>query len=496
MKTSPQGEYVQVPTYEVDPMSKELGAQYVAQYPAQYVAQYPVQYPVQYMDPASVALTADMGGMAYVGMDAAAAALPNAQLAAAKSMAYLMRMESMGFCGVEKASVYGAAVAIPQVARSAGWSTTLCGLAIRSYLFLLLNIFIQFFLLAVINEEMHVVNAFAGHPHLCDFGAAIDKCPGGPNCKGPGGSTYTFARNYGFTTWSTRMFVRDSLRQLFPHRADDVDSFADPGEYGLEDYYCRLACCLVFVMGVVDDLKGTVGLLTLLIHVPTAAEPWIKYEVPDWDHKEKAKKMHGWTELDLVKYEVAGIPMHWKIMNFFFIFCPKCWIWWTLTSCGFHFLMETAGIVDLVVNCMALTFVLSVDEMVFEKLATVAAKHIMGALQDKPLFPEPDEESEADHHSLLRFQIDEFGHNYWRLLWLVIPKRLLLILGVLGFFVCKYYYQYCERSEDGSWVSKAVYVPKEVPYNPLSFIYGLWLEMSDEPVWPLKNPLHVRDDGG
>mmetsp|Transcript_104254 Transcript_104254/g.270240 ORF Transcript_104254/g.270240 Transcript_104254/m.270240 type:complete len:463 (+) Transcript_104254:173-1561(+) len=455
-----QGEYTQIPTDETDvPVPGVPGVEYQEPY-------YP---PPEYHT--------------------------NAQLAAAKSMAYLMRMEALGYCGVEKSSVYGAAVAIPQVARSADWSTTLCGLAIRSYIFLFLNLFLQFFLLAVINEELHIMSPFAGHPHLCDFGASVGKCPDGPNCKGPAGSTYTFARTYSFSQWSTRMFIRDALRQLFPHKAEDIDVYADPGEWGLEDYYCRLACCFIFVMGVVDDLKGTMGLLTLLTHTPTAGEPWIKYEVPDWEEKEKAKQVHGWTELDLVKYEVAGMPLGWKIMNFVFVFLPKCWIWWTLTSVGFHFLMETAGIVELVVNCMALTFILSIDEMVFEKLATVAAKHIMNSLQDKPLFELPDEENEVDESSLQRFQADEFGHHRWKLLCLVLPKRLLIILGVLAFFTCRYYYQYCDRTEDGSWVSKAVYTPKTVPYNPLSFIYGLFLDLADDPVWPLKHPLRA-DDGG
>lgn len=424
------------------------------------------------------------------------AKLANARLAAAKSMAYLLRMEAVGYCGVEKSSVYGAAVAIPQVARSVGWSTTLMGLAIRSYMFLALNIFMQVFLLAVINEEMHISNAFAGHVHLCDFGAAIDKCPDGPNCRGPDGTTYTFKRSYGFDSWTTRMFVRDALSQLFPDRREEVDRYADPGEYGLEDYYCRLMCSFIFMMAVVDDLKGTIGMLTLLTHLPTDEGVWIRYEVPEWESKDRAKKVHGWTELNLVKYEVAGMPMRWKVANFVCVFLPKLFIWWTLTSSGMHFLMETAGITDLVVNCMALTFVLSIDEMIFEKLMTTAARHIMSSIEDLPLFDEPMEETQGNDEILRQYFREEHGQR-WRLISLVIPKRLLIVIVCLILFICKYYLQNCTREEDGSWVSKTLHYPtSNVPYNWLTFLYGYGLSYEEEPAWQVHDPAPGAPDSG
>merc|ERR1740117_463291 len=100
--------------------------------------------------------------------------------------------------------------------------------AIRSYLFLTINIAMQLFLLSMIGEEAHVMSAFAGQPHLCDFAKKIESCPGAPNCNGPGGTVFSFPRLYDFHSWATRTFVQDSLIVLFPDRKQDVVAAADP----------------------------------------------------------------------------------------------------------------------------------------------------------------------------------------------------------------------------------------------------------------------------
>merc|ERR1719387_855040 len=149
-------------------------------------------------------------------------------------------MESRGFCGVEKASIYGAALAIPQIARSVGWSTTLTGLTIRSYIFLTLNIFLQGFLILMIGESAHVMNPFGGQMHLCDFGASIPECPHAKNCLGPGGTILSYPRLYGWDIWNTRAFARDGLSAVFPNRTKEIHTALDPGEYGLENWYAAV----------------------------------------------------------------------------------------------------------------------------------------------------------------------------------------------------------------------------------------------------------------
>merc|ERR1719506_3577426 len=58
-------------------------------------------------------------------------------------------MREGGTCKVEQ-SVYGAAIVMPQLARTAGWSKCFTILAFRSYVFLMLNILLQSFVLKML----------------------------------------------------------------------------------------------------------------------------------------------------------------------------------------------------------------------------------------------------------------------------------------------------------------------------------------------------------
>lgn len=407
----------------------------------------------------------------------------NAFLACGKAMNYLMKMESHGSCGLEKASVYGAAVAIPQIARSAGWSRTLRGFAIRSYFFLLLNIGLQVFLLVVIAEDQHIMNAFSGKMHLCDFGAQLENCPNGKNCRGPGGTVYSAPRLYSFEIWATRVFIRDSLLSLFPERADQINESVDPGEYGIENYYCRLACSFLFMLSMMDDLYKTIALAQLLLNVPTGDGKWLRYEIHDWAPKEHMKRVHGWVEMDFVKFGVAGMPMVWKVMNAAFVFVPKLLIWWVLASLGMDFLLDTAGIVDGIMNSMALTFILNIDEMVFAVLTTVPVKLMMHKLEDFDLFDIAVDEDASDEVVLQEYIQNQLGHGMAFFKRLV-PKRLITIAALMIFFVFKYYTLHCDETQDGSLVSKPLYLPTETAFQVWQLLVPL-ISKEEEHVWAM-----------
>merc|ERR1712183_383788 len=134
---------------------------------------------------------------------------------------------------------------------------------------------------------------------------------------------------------------------------------------------------------------------------------------------------------------------------------------------------------------MALAFVLSIDEMVFERLATLAAKHIMQNLENLALFDTNEEENETDSEVLERFYREEVARGKLGILAVILPKRLLSILLLLALFVFKYYTFNCQRSEDGSYVSNPIHLPADVRYNPLSFVYGFFLSESEHPVWTM-----------
>jgi len=412
----------------------------------------------------------------------------NRKIASGKAIRILMKMESTGSCELETGSVYGAAIALPQIARSADWSGSMTALALRAYFFLAVNVSLQSFILIMIGTEQLLMYPFAGQMHLCDFGASIPKCdddPNFPTCKGPGGTTLSFPRLYSYDIWSTRIFVRDALKKLFPDRRDDIESAIDAGEYGVEDYWCRAACIFIFMMAVVDDLRATLNLARLLWIVPTQAESWISYEPPDWANKEDAKAVHGWTELDLVKFHVAGIPCPWKVLNVIAIWIPKFFIWLALASTGVHYLMETADIVDMVVNAMALTFVLDIDEMVFARLTTGVTQQIMAKLEDMPLYDLSREDEESDRDVLERFNREEQGCARWKKFSLILPKRLFTILALQGFFMWLYYARNCTYDQNGGLVSKDMHYPKGLDFNLLGLMFGVDPVGEKEPYWTM-----------
>merc|ERR1719254_452569 len=134
-------------------------------------------------------------------------------IAGGKVITLLMKRDK-GECVMSK-SVYDAAIVMPQICRSAGSPKSLLHLAIRSYLFLFVNFFLQGFILYMICQEELVMDKYAGEMHLCNFGAGIQDCPGGENCIGPSGTNYKDAgRMYSYDSWSTRTYVRDSLKAI------------------------------------------------------------------------------------------------------------------------------------------------------------------------------------------------------------------------------------------------------------------------------------------
>lgn len=408
----------------------------------------------------------------------------NPKVAASKAIAILSKREKAGYCRIEGGSIYGAAIAMPQIARSSGWPGTFLTLVIRVYFFLVVNVLLQGFLLSMIGEEQLMWYPFAGKMHLCDFGSNIKDCPDAANCKGPLGTPYSAPRLYDYDIWSTRIFIKDSLKAIFPDKAEELDKAVDPGEYGMENYYCRLACIFLFMLAVVDDLSGSWHLMKTLWYVPTAAESWIEYDLPDWASKDDVKMIQEAGELDFVIFKVAGIPLHWKIINCLGVLLPKLALWLALVKSGVHYLMETAGIVDVIVNAMALTFVLEVDEMMFNRFSSSLTKHIMMNIVDKPLFSTDDEEEETEQDALKRFNEEELGSNrWWKVIIYVTPVRFIMVCLLQAFFMYEYYWKNCDKQQDGSLVSKAMSVPASLEYSPFKLMFGFEGERTDEHFW-------------
>ncbi|CAE7593434.1 rnf111 [Symbiodinium natans] len=391
-----------------------------------------------------------------------------------------------GELSLQHDSVYGAAVVLPQVARSCEWPGTLIAAVIRTYFFCLLNFTLQAFLLSMIGEEQHFWYPFGGKMHLCDFGASIQDCPGAPNCVGPGGTVLSYPRLYDYDIWSTRTFVKQSLQVLFPASMGNLDSAVDPGEYGLESFSCRCLCIGLFMLAVVDDLEDAMNLFRTLVSIPTEYESWISLDIPDWCSKEDIKQLNESEEKDFIRYEISGIPLHWKLFNAFFILLPKCMLWLGLVRSGVHYLMETAGIMNTVVNAMALTFILQVDEILFQRLSSSVTTEIMSKLEFKALYDLEEVEQESDADALAHFEEVELKKSWGSILFKTFPTRLFIIMVLQAIFLLDYYVSNCDKLEDGSWVSKAMRLPADMGYNPLALMFGWETVEEPKPFWTMQ----------
>ena len=63
-------------------------------------------------------------------------------------------------------------------------------------------------------------------------------------------------RMYNWGVWTTRIFVRDSFKSLFPDRSEEIEAKIDPGEYGVErtlaylgfNFLGSLFCCFLLLI--------------------------------------------------------------------------------------------------------------------------------------------------------------------------------------------------------------------------------------------------------
>jgi len=396
-----------------------------------------------------------------------------ARLGMMRAIDVLGGAEAAGSCAVEKSSVYGAGIAIPQIARSAGWPKSMCALTFRNYVFLGLNYFSQTLFIFYIYDSQSNMNPWGGQMHLCDFGSHLADCPEGADCRGPLGTTIADpGALYPYDVWNARRFTRDTLLQMFPEKEDFITNSVIVGEYGLESYTCRLLCVFIFVLQITDEFQNIGMLFKLLLELPSDDSSWIKYDPPT-DRQRGDDDPQGNRELELVQFFVNGMPLRWKIFNFLFLLMPRIIIWRSLTMAGVHFLMETPAIVDLIVNTTALSFVLAIDEMILERLATRATTHILADLKDRELFdysPFAAESDEACHDRYSRDEMSWCGRHKLPL----VPGRLVISVVLCAAFVYEYYYHYCVQSEDGGQVSIDISIPADAHLHWLNFAKALF----------------------
>lgn len=391
----------------------------------------------------------------FAPLSARLSANESAQLGMAKALNILGGMEHEGSCRVEKSSCYGAWIVLSQVSRTSGWPASLMCLMVRSFVFLLLNYIVQTCFVYYIYDSQTNMNPFGGQMHLCDFGKHISECPDQPNCHGPGGMELPNPGIlYPYDIFNTRKFMTDSLKSIFPDMKDQIEEKVDPnvGEYGIESYYCRLLCIFVFVLQIADEFENIRELCWFLWKIPTEEGQWIEF---DSEATPPEDDPHGQKELENIKFTVAGVPLRWKIAITFLVLIPRIFIWRMLSLAGVHFLMETAAMVDQIVNTTALSFVLCTDELIHERLTTAATKHIVSSTVDHINYEH--KESPNQEH-LAEYRDNELSWST-RHKFPVLPYKLTWAVVLMVCFVFEYYYHNCTSMDDGSSVSIPVSYP-------------------------------------
>jgi hypothetical protein len=301
---------------------------------------------------------------------------------------------------------------------------------------------------------------------------------------------------YNWDQWAMRVYIRDALLNLFPQRAEEIYEHVDPGEYGIESYWCRFLCCALFMMAVMNDLFSTIQCVYLNYYVPTSNESWLVYKEPHWAPPEYAKAVHDWSELDLVRIRIAGIPMKWKIINYAFVAFPKFALWLATANAGTNFLMETSTIENLIINSIALTFILSIDELICENFTSPVTLYLLDRLDPFPLYDDSEDEhlTDADHVAKV-MEEQQWRWHFWELIWDVlalIPVRLVMTVFLTVWFVGLYYVKHCQLDDDNAWVSDSMFLPKLPEYSLLTFWFpSLFpLETESKPFWTME-ALHL-----
>jgi hypothetical protein len=327
----------------------------------------------------------------------------------------------------------------------------------------------------MIDKSEEVMDKFAGQMKLCDFGADVRDCPDGPGCTGPGGTQYTSARMYSFAHWTTRNFVRDSLKALFPDMVDEIHEKVDPGEFGQESRTCRILCCFLFQASLMSELMSTLDMLRLLYRLPSSHASWVECDpVPGSE----------------VRFKITGMPRYWKIFNFLFVFLPKFILWRLTVSAAMNFLLDTGGITDVIINTVALNFILGIDELLFESLTAPETRCLMDAIEGYNLLSGHIASAECEHsrETIVERDVTAEIENSSRCSFkLAVPYRLISVCMLTLIFVSEYYYMNCIKGEENTWISKPLFMPASVDYPILSFLFP-WMDpptVGKKPIWTM-----------
>jgi len=178
-------------------------------------------------------------------------------------------------------------------------------------------------------------------------------------------------------------------------------------------------------------------------------------------------------------FVVAGMPRQWKVINFLFVLLPKVVLCHYVLWEGTLLVMDTSGITDMVLGAVSMSFILTIDEIMYDTLTSIPSKRIIEAVEVLEIGqddPKVSIQSVESARGIEREAVDDSGQvlpnslSYLDVLSLGFPKRLVLVVFVMVCYMMKYYYAKCKPS-DGQWVSKDMFLPLTSEYHLWDFVF-------------------------
>jgi hypothetical protein len=233
-----------------------------------------------------------------------------------------------------------------------------------------------------------------------------------------------------------------------------------------------------------QELNIIVKMLELIYQIPSVAEPWI-------EAREKLPVLGG---LEEVRLRIAGMPLRWKFVNVVVVILPKAALWKLTCESGMTFLMETSGIQDIIVNSVALTFIVTLDQLIMSALMSEETRNIVANVEDYRLW-DPTTSCVGD----IALQTDdEILENYKEAQAFkkcgckdivdIMPLKLIFALLLTFLYIGQYYWKYCKFDQENfRFISKDVFLPK----TPQMAWYQAFLpnlfpvEREEKPYWTM-----------
>merc|ERR1712070_509407 len=127
------------------------------------------------------------------------------------------------------------------------------------------------------------------------------------------------------------------------------------------------------------------------------------------------------------------------------------------------------------------------DEMVMQRLGTLATNHIMGVIEDCSFIDVQDLAEEDDHEAIDALFHDPVhgikARKGLKLWYRGFPKKILVCFIALLLAYFFYFAKYCE-DRDGNSISIPIYAPKNVYFNIFNSMMGT-MQYEDTPIWTM-----------